>query len=631
MIHKPKHLTWENLSEIYKRELINKSIYYTWKADGYLTKIKFNSSKMFLKIYNKERTILTKEIESIDLSKLNSIINYQNLNNIVIYGEFMSSKCYVFSRNKIFLFDLVVQNYQMSFIERYNILKVIVSKIIFIDNNCNLILEIKDCFRKQLPVIDFNSPYNRIKDSELEFEYKKECYAKCDGIIIYDQDNYKSYKVKYQNTFDLWLETITGKLYTEDLVFIGYIGPISSTIKEQKDIPYKLVEVCKFHNSIYYYLLKYRDDKKKADSYQVIGNIDTINPKLLLSYYVNQAFNHLPKVKINNNNLLTFEFRILKEEILSLVLKTIKQSKTGSINWLDIGCGNAHEINTFISLRSYISNVTFFQDSIYLLDNHISPRLYKRKHIILQQHQNIKQIKLINQNIYDKNTKNEIPFQSLDMITLFLSVTDLNDKLFRNLNYWIKPSGKIAIIFYDSTHLRNEGKFNIDYNFGLKPFSESKIKVYRNNKPKWTIEERLDIDKVIDKFKKYNYRKLLLINNESLDISDKFSEMMYGIIFKKYTNNHKLQDLLHIDIIQYLISKYLLPKDLINLKLLFPLVKWFNKVISEDQIKKNKSKSENLLPLNQDVLDNLNSLNNIHHSSDDSFESDSDYYGYLSF
>ena len=79
MISKPKHLTWENLSEIYKKELIDKPIYYTWKADGYLTKITFNSNKMFLKIYNKERTILTQEIENIDLSTLNSIINYQNL------------------------------------------------------------------------------------------------------------------------------------------------------------------------------------------------------------------------------------------------------------------------------------------------------------------------------------------------------------------------------------------------------------------------------------------------------------------------------------------------------------------------------------------------------------------------
>lgn len=630
MISKPKHLTWENLSEIYKKEIIGKPIYYTWKADGYLTKITFKSNKMFLKIYNKERTFLNKEIESIDLSILNSIINYQNLNNIVIYGEFMSSKCYVFSRNKIFLFDLIVQNYQMSFIERYNILNVIVPKIIFIDNNCNLILEIKDCFRKQLPVIDFNSPYNRIKDNQLEFEYKKGCYAKCDGIIIYDQDNYKSYKVKYQNTYDLWLETITGKLYTEDLVFIGYIGPVSSSVREQKDVPFKLVEVCKFHNSIYYYLLKYRDDKKKADNYQVISNIDTINPKLLSLYYVNLAFKHLPRFKINNNNLLTFEFRILKENVLSLILRTIQSFKKNSINWLDVGCGNGHELNTFIMLRNNGSNLKSFNDSIYFIDNRISPKLFKKQYYIEGQIENIKKIKLINQNIYDNTIKNQIPPNSLDMITLFLSITDLNNKLFKNLDYWIKPTGKVAIIFYDSTHLNSEGMFSLNYNFGLKPISKSKIKVFRNNRPKWTIEERLYLDKVIDKFRKYNYRKLLIVNYESLNRLDLFSEMMYGVIFKKYNNNHKLQDLLHIDIIQYKISRYLTPKDLMNLKLIFPLINWINKVVSENQINKDNFILEKVLPLDQDVLNNIQSLNNINHTSDESYESDSDYYGYLS-
>ena len=626
MIPKPKHLTWTNLSEIYKKELVNEPIFYTWKADGYFTKITFTLNQIYFKIYNKEKTILFKDIHNIDLTLLNDHLRYKCLSDITIYGEFMSAQFYRFSRHKIFIFDLSIQHQQLNFWIRYNILDILLSKIIFIENNCNLVLELKKCSRYKIPLINFNYSYNRFKDNNFDYQYQDSCYAKCDGIIIHEKSSNRCFKVKYQNTLDLWLETISGKLYTEDLVFMGYIGPSDNLIIGFNDVPFKLVEVYKYCHSIYYKLLKYRNDKKRADTYLVASNIDAINPRLLSSYFVNLSLRHLPKIKINHSNLLTFEFRILKEEILLLTLQILNYSKVKSIRWLDIGCGSGHELSSFICLRNKNKNKNklFVQDIIYLCDLYISPTLKQHKNNILQQHENIKNIKLVNQDIYNTKIKDEIPKNSFDMITLFLSITDLNDKLFQNLDYILSPSGKIAIIFYDTTHLSKEGLFNISYNFGLKAISKSKIKVYRNKNPKWIIEERLDIDKVINSFKKYNYRKIAIINKESLDKLDPFSEMLYGIIFTKYFNNHKLQDLMHIDIIQYKIRQSLLSKDLMNLKIIFPMVNWINKNISKDNLNRNSSQLKSVLPIDQNILDNIESLNNIHHSSDDSFDSASD-------
>lgn len=629
MISKPKHLTWNNLSDIYKKKLLNRPIYYTWKADGYITKITFSSQKIFFKIYNKERTTLSQEINYIDLSFLNKFLKYKTLNDIIIYGEFMSSMFYRYSRHKIFLFDLSIQNLDLCFIDRYEILKLLLSKISFIDIKCNLVLEIKKCTQFRVPIVDFHSYYNKTIENGLEFQYQNKCYAKCDGVIIYDNDNNKCYKVKYQNTFDLWLETISGKLYTEDLIFMGYIGPINSSIIERKNNPFNLVEVCKYNHSIYYTIIKYRDDKKKADSYITINHIDSINPRLLCPYFSNLALKHLSRLRISHCNLLTFEYRILKEELLLLTLKTINSIKKKSISWLDIGCGSGHELNTFISLRNKLKDSKLNQDSIYLCDLNISHKLNNRKYLILQQHESIKQLRLIKQSIYNSQIRDTIPYNSLDMITMFLSISDLNTKLFKNLNYLLKSSGKVAIIFYDTTHLSPEGMFNINYNFGLKPISKSKIRVFRNNRPRWCIEERLNIDKVIELFKKFNYRKLSLINNESLDRLNPFSEMLYGIIFIKHFSYSPLQNLLFIDIIQYKICQYLLPKDLMNLKIIFPLINWINKNIVDSNVNKVLTKRNQLLPLDQDILNNLESLDNIHNSSDESYDFDSDY-GYLS-
>ena len=604
-ICKPEHLTWSNLSKIHKFNLTNKKIYYTWKMDGFSCYIKFIDNKMY--IYIKDALTLNGQfVSKRDVPWIITNIKYPDIeinniklfdNNIILFGEAI----YKNGRIKIFLFDINLNNKQFDYAQRHEILTKILSEVKKINE---LKFTIKDkriitprkygCTISDMIVKDYSNNYQDVcvnhnldeckfckNSGQIDSSYyvnvqhnrriilyneNSGSYWSSDGIIIYI--GHKTYKIKYNNTYDLWLNAINWKLYSEDKIFIGYL---INTNQFRQDNLYNLIEVQKIGNK--FFKLRERKDKKQANTFDMISKIDNIHYKLVNKCNSRYFLNHTFKMKLSKNNLLTFEFRIFKEKLLNFLL--LNDNKQNELNWLDIGCGIAHELNIFLilqNLRKYNNKLS----KIYLMDNKINDDLYKRKIFIESNIEFLKKINIIKGNILSRKLYNSIKKNSLDIITCFLSVKDFNKTFFRNINRWLKPDGKICIIFYDSKLIPEEGLFSMEYNFGLKKLSEKYIQVYRNNNKKFTLEENLDYDYLKNIFEYNNFKIVSSFNvNESFDKNYEFIKMMKGIILKKNLIKESLLfNFFKNDFFKIKMSEFLNIEEYKKLNIIFSNIKW---------------------------------------------------------
>lgn len=607
MSHHPKHLTWTNLCELHKANLKDEEIFYTWKADGYTTKITFGDDLMLIKIYDSKREILSHEIEPIDISDLNLDIEYNTLSKLVLYGECTEDPNPLFLSNKIlFMFDMKYKK-DSSYSLRHSLLSKIINK-----------LKSKNTFPIEILVKEYSTKFAPINQYCLpglfEYEPNKRCMS--DGIIIY----YNTYvfKLKYVNTFDVWIEINSGKLFTDDNKFIGYLGPTSNcNFDSMKN--YQLIEVSRQEFSNYYKFEKNRSDKKSGDRLSTIKKIDNISPYLIDPNLAVNILNHIPKMRMSKNKQLTFEYRLLKDNTIETFFRMISRTSPQTICWMDIGAGTGHELNTFVRLMNRYNNMYGIKLShkIYLLDKNINKCLLEEK---LNRETNLEflnNINIIESDITSSTLYKKIPKYSLDLITIFLSVKDFNQHFFRNINRWLKPGGKIAIIFYESQCIPTEGLFNISYNFGLKHYSDNKIKVYRNGQKKWIQESKLNIDLINETFISHNYKPMMLINSDGFDNEYPFISMLYGVIFKRHFDRSWLYDLLSIDIIQTNISYHLNIQDQNKIKNIFPNIKWNTKEIDLYSVKQ----SDNIRRLEDKLYDDY-----VENNDNDSNNSMSDYF-----
>lgn len=567
MFSKARHLSWNNLKSLHIAYLKNENIYYTWKADGFLTKITLDQTHIYLKIYSDPVQFLVQEIEPINISQFNLDSKIINLSELIIFGECVN--CSYFKK-EVFLFDLKYPqkySYQEKSKSLHKILNILQS-----NNKIKISIKVKEFSTNIVPYNQYYLPG--------DFEYEPKSFSKSDGIIIYHQNN--CYKCKYVNTYDLWIENRSGKLFSEDNYFIGYLGPYSNyNYNFSNGNKFELIEVSKNQGINFYKFEKYRNDKKRGDTLNIIKSIDYINSYLLSQHQALKILRHIPKMNLNNSKLLTFEYRLLKEKTIESCLQMTNSNKL-AINWLDIGCGNGHELISFLYIKSSVfkNKFNFSKSNIYLLDQNISISLEHLINKIKNNLDSINNIKIIKGDIYSSNLQYQIPKHSLDLITLFLSIDDFNQKLFRNLNYWLKSTGKIAIIFYDSTCIPSEGLFSIKYNFGLKHLSDKTISVYRNGQRKWVEEKKIDIELIKSKMAINNYKLIKIHNNISLDHQYQFSEMIWGVIFKREFENIPLFNILSEPLLQTNIMNYLSLDDYTNLQILFPQINWIVKKIN---------------------------------------------------
>ncbi len=570
MISKPRHLTWDNLKHIHQGKLKNEPICYTWKADGYLTKIYFDQENMYLKIHSEKKETLKEKLENLDFTQLNLDSSIKDIKDVVLYGEYVNVSYFI---RKLFIFDIKYPS-KYGYIDRSKAITDII----------NLINKTRISSKIEITVKEYDThhiPYT-INYSSENFEYAPGAHAKSDGIIIYY--HHLCFKLKYQNTYDVWLENKSGKLFSEDNYFLGYLGYCNSNFDMKSD-KFQLVEVSKYPCNNFYKLEKIRSDKKRGDTLKVIKQIDNINPSLLKYQYSMRFLRHLPQMQLNNKRLLTFEYRVFKEEMLTSYFYTLPKN-CRQINWLDIGCGNIHDLNTFLYLKYRFKKLFLkhknITSNIYLADLNLDPKIYQQVRNNQINQDDLNYVKLLEGDIYSTKMYSQIPQQSLDLITIFLSINDFNNKLFRNLNYWLKPTGKIIVIYYDSTCIPNQGVFSLEYNFGLKHLNDEYISVFRNGQRKWTPEKKIDFVKIKKEFNLYNYKILRMYNNSGLDDHLHLSEMIWGLIFKKDFEKSSLYKILSNDLIQSNIVKFLDFYDYSNLQILFPQINWIVKNIDND-------------------------------------------------
>ena len=568
-------LNWNNLLFIHKNYLSDYENYFTWKLDGFSCSIKLLRNNMLINIKSGEYRSYFSGLYKFDESKnlkLNLRIPERYIN-MILFGEALIKRGHI----KIFLFDNFCKN-PVNYKLRCKKLKKIIKEI----KDLNEIQDFSD-IELIYPENMFSREYsNNINNQTYIKDIRvKPCYDNVeefiemyddrtgtipfnsDGIIIYCKNNNIEYCLKYKKipTYDIWWNTLTNKLYSQDHILIGYYYN-----KNDFYINNKMWYILELNKTQYdFKFVKIRDDKKKANSHEIIKNIKTVNINLLSKRYSSYILYH-SNFKLNDKNLLNFEYKIFKEKILKFL---IFNNKNNEINWLDIGSGLCHDLKTFLILKNkYFKSKN---SNIYLIDPLLKFNKYKTDtlgDIILDL--NVK-LKTFENNF--KEIEKYIKPNSIHFITLFLSIKDFNSNFFKTINRLLSIDGKIAIIFYDSKLIPDDGIFDFNGEFGMKVINSKKIKVIKNNK--FLEETNLDTDKITNIFNKYKFEyisKFNIIDHLSTK-ETKFTKILKCIIFRKKKTKLKKNiflDNLGVDFFRTTLFEFIDNQTINNLKIVIP-------------------------------------------------------------
>tara|TARA_X000000950_G_scaffold278842_1_gene370449 strand:- start:879 stop:2612 length:1734 start_codon:yes stop_codon:yes gene_type:complete len=518
-----KHITWKNLNEIHTLNLLgkNKEICYTGKVDGIFCTVEFKDTSIYIKTAIKTFYITISSKDKI-------ILNHYNIDDIRIIGEILNEQY-------VYLFDLEYLGVSKKYSERHKLLKIIYKKL-------------------QEKIY--------LSQTWLEFiikEYVISDISKCpidddiyDGYIIYYNNQVNKLKWNNRLTIDLWLDNINNQLYTEDGVFMGFLRNCRfkcevNQYDNKRNIRFRIAEVIKSNcdNSGVYCLCSFRDDKSHANKYSQI-EIDYIPCELLKLEYASVFLQF--KLNISKYNKLTLSYYCFKKNMFNVLFKCYKKPLT----WLDIGCGSGNDLYNAI-----LSSKTVAFRKIYLMDNNtkkinrINNRLKKLKGSSF-----IPPITLINTDINTTSAYNQIASASIEICTIFLSAKKFDSSFFRNINKWLKPNGRICIIFYDDTMIpHNGGIYSTDNEFGIRICSETEIEVYRMGEKEWKKEPRLNKVYLEKIFEEHGYlRTIANVSPLCMDEKPNIYEMMMAITFKRNLNKSVLYNISKSDSMQIILS-----------------------------------------------------------------------------
>jgi SAM-dependent methyltransferase len=452
--------------------------------------------------------------------------------------------------------------------------------LIHYKNNKEKLLEKKICEFKDIYLIS-----NKLYDTYFyDLTY--------DGVVIYF-DN-KVLKFKLIPTLKCKFNYLDGRLYTEDNFYVGKLDYSISQLNHKLGI--KCCSDCGYFNTNTKLILEifkseYIKDKNKKNLYKfyrIRNDRKRSNTKKQYDRYINSSKLNLESLFLTDNILnfslqygyfsnlkrfmknQNFCYRIKKTFIIDYLFNIY--IKNDSINVLDVGCGKDgiyHYLKLLFNKKSVnLDLLDKSQKSINkILKKKIKYELYTNKKIIIRTFNK----KFLN---YKSNIK-------YDLITIFNSLNNFNDKNIKKIYNLLNDRGYVIILFMDSNFT-----VNIEYPFLVKDMCNHKDKrncdvkckynKIRINKKKCFYEKKMFKNEIINNFRKFGFKLIdnknfnsdnISINKDFNSLLDKSFEEFYEfyevLILKKksidsyihYIKNsslHKVFDILNCQIKSYL-------------------------------------------------------------------------------
>ena len=446
-----------------------------------------------------------------------------------------------------------------------------------------------------------------------------------DGIVIYLDD--KVLKFKLISTLKCKFNYLEDKLYTEDDYYVGDLTENGITKLNHK-LNIKCCTSCGYFNTnakliLEVYKCEYIDDSIRKNLYEFhrIRN-DRIksNTKKQYDRYLNSLKLDLRSLYLNDE-ILNFNFqygfyydlvkfmknqnfcyKVKKTFIIDHLFKTYIKNK--SLNILDVGCGKDglyHYLKLLFNKKPL--NLDLLDKSKKSIDKIINKKNKYELYIN-------KKIKIRTFNEKFLNFKSN---KKYNLITIFNSLSNFDDKNIKKLYNLLSNNGYIVILFMDSNYTKD-----IEYPFFIKDMCNHDDKNDCNVKCKYNkirinkkmfFEKKMYKNEIINNFKKFGFKLInsknfnsdIICNNKDFNsLLDKNLEGFYEfyeiLILKKksidsyihYLKNismHKVFDILNCKIKSYLTivdqsSLNISIHNIVSVKKNFSI--WKNKDIGND-------------------------------------------------